>query len=74
MMELTCIFFLIICYVIKVIFQSLLNNEKWWYMIAMAPCIRLVFHTLLPANSNMAGLDPVADADDPKPLDDDGVL
>jgi hypothetical protein len=57
----------------QAIFQLVLHNKKWWYVISMAPPTRPVFHTLLPADSNMAALDPVADVD-PKPLDHDELL
>jgi hypothetical protein len=66
-------FFWIICCVMQAIFQPILHNEKWWYVIPMAPPTRLVFHTLLLADSNMAALDLVVDAD-PNPFDDDGCL
>ena len=66
-------FFWIICCVLQAIFQPVLHNEKWWYVIPMVPRTRPVFHTLLLADSNMAALDSVADAD-PKRFDDDECL
>ena len=35
------------CCVMQVIFQPVLHNEKWPYMIPMAPCTKPLFHSLL---------------------------
>jgi hypothetical protein len=32
----------------QAIFQPVLHNEKWWYVIPMAPRTKLIFHSLLP--------------------------
>jgi hypothetical protein len=37
----------------QAIFQPVLHNEKWWYVIPMAPRTKPLFHSLLPKSGQV---------------------
>jgi hypothetical protein len=48
----------------QAIFQLLLHNEKWWYVIRMAPHTKPLFHSLLPESRQPMDTDTTSDQRD----------
>jgi hypothetical protein len=48
----------------QAIFQPLLHNEKWWYVIPMAPRTKPLFHSLLPESGQPMDTDTTSDQRD----------
>jgi hypothetical protein len=47
----------------QAIFQPLLHNEKWWYVIPMAPRTKPLFHSLLPESGQPMDTDHTTTSD-----------
>jgi hypothetical protein len=47
----------------QAIFQPLLQNEKWWYVIPVAPRTKPLFHSLLPELRQLMDTDHITTSD-----------